>query len=216
MKSLLCSLAIVGAASGMGSDYNSNSPGSNHQNLPGATPYFYSEIHSNEYDVEDAETDCYPSSSQTDYEDVSDSASIVASSLLYEGGCLVSSQAMMCNGGGEVGGDSATTTTNNNNQFLDNLWLDDHLQDDFSDEDEDDGDDDGHSSMLSTASLRRRTPVGAGGSTSSRTKESYSSSDVSTSEPTYFESEIHLQRRQQSGSRPLARASFGLFRKALR
>lgn len=81
----------------------------------------------------------------SDSEDQMDesSSSIVSSSLLYDGGCLMSSQALMCNGG---------------DLFM-NSYMSPHPvfdpETDDEDEDDDDDDDDGHSSMLSNASVRR-------------------------------------------------------------
>ena len=62
----------------------------------GGDPYYY--CRECEYDPIDAE----------DMTDSSDS-SLVASSLLYEGGCVVSSQAMMCHGGDDANLPNAMT-----------------------------------------------------------------------------------------------------------
>jgi len=71
------------------------------------------------------------------------SSSIVASSLLYDGNCYVSSQSMMCNEG-------AGAAYNLYDMFF---GKDEEESED--DEDDDDDDNDGHSSMLSNACLRR-------------------------------------------------------------
>ena len=87
------------------------------------------------------------------FDDPAASASIVASSVLYDGDCYVSSEAMMCHGGG---GDMMDRFINN----YDGLFEDDE---EASDEDDDDDDDnDGHSSMLSNASLQRSKSVTRG------------------------------------------------------
>jgi hypothetical protein len=81
-------------------------------------------------------------------------SSLVSSSLLYDGGCLMSSQALMCNGG---------------DLFLDtNMPL---FDPDYETDDEDDDDDDGHSSMLSNASVRRARASANGVSTNSEPTE---------------------------------------------
>lgn len=98
------------------------------------SPYDHSP---NSYDISlsEFETD--------DFEDQSGTPSVIASSVLYDGECYVSSEAMMCNGGGgEI------------NSFTYNDLFDDFDEEPSDDEDDDD-DNDGHSSMLSTASLRR-------------------------------------------------------------
>lgn len=79
------------------------------------------------------------------FEEQGGSPSIVASSVLYDGECYVSSEAMMCNGGGA-------------DNMIDRFIYDDLFEDydeEPSDDDDDDDDNDGHSSMLSTASIRR-------------------------------------------------------------
>lgn len=103
-----------------------------------------------------------------DYEEPGREPSIVASSVLYDGECYVSSEAMMCNGGG---GDN----------MIDRFIYDDLFDEDdeeVSDDDEDDDDNDGHSSMLSTASLRsksttrrERTRCHAGGTSTTSSKQ---------------------------------------------
>ena len=104
-----------------------------------------------------------------DYEEPGREPSIVASSVLYDGECYVSSEAMMCNGGG---GDN----------MIDRFIYDDSFDADdeeMSDDDDDDDDDnDGHSSMLSTASLRsksttrrERTRCHAGGTSTTSSKQ---------------------------------------------
>ena len=87
-------------------------------------------------------------------------ASAIASSLLYDGGCVVSASAVMC--------DDDSSSSNKRSFMNDNLhtsssllYDDDHDNQESDDDDDDDDDNDGHSSMLSNASLRRRTKVGA-------------------------------------------------------
>jgi len=101
------------------------------------TPYEY---RSSSYDLSLSEFDT------DDFEDQGASPSIVASSVLYDGDCYVSSEAMMCHGGG---GDNMMDGFIN----YDDLFEDDDGEP--TDEDDDDDDNDGHSSMLSTASLLR-------------------------------------------------------------
>jgi len=108
-------------------------------------------------------------------QDLSDSASILASSLLYEGGCFVSSQAMMCNGGGDTVIESLI------NKF--------DSDEDFSDEEDEDDDDDGHSSMLSNASVRRSKALANGSII--RPKENKQPAQ-SASGASYFEGEVRL------------------------
>ena len=174
MKSILPVIAIVSAAQVQASsDFGNNNPGS-------SSPYFYSEtinVYECENDVPDYNTDA---------EDYSDSASIVSSSLLYEGGCLVSSQAMMCNGG-----DSLLTN------LLD--FDSDQMFSDDEDEDDDD-DDDGHSSMLSNSSLRRSKAL-ADGSTSHSTPDREPSQPAPTM--AYYESEVQLNQQSSSSKAAL-------------
>ena len=137
--SISATLVTIVSVAGVGatSDFGSNNPIS-------SSPYFYSET----INVFESESDAYDAPYTAESEDFSDSASVVASSLLYEGGCLVSSQAMMCNGG-----DSSSFITS----------FDFDSDQEFSDdEDEDDDEDDGHSSMLSNASLRRSKAMADG------------------------------------------------------
>lgn len=102
----------------------------------------------------DAENDSEPSIPNTDAQSADpsplphpDESSVVSSSLLYDGGCVVSAEAIMCAGG---------------EGFFDFYPRDfDESEDEESDDDDDD-DNDGHSSMLSNASLRR-SKVGASG-----------------------------------------------------
>jgi hypothetical protein len=97
------------------------------------------EYRSSPYDFSLSEVDT------DDFEDQGASPSIVASSVLYDGECYVSSEAMMCHGGG---GD--------NNMIDSFVNYDDLFDDDDGPTDEDDDDDnDGHSSMLSNTSLLR-------------------------------------------------------------
>lgn len=98
------------------------------------------------YEFMPSPCDFSPSQLDTDgFEDQSASASIVSSSVLYDGECYVSSEAMMCHGGG---GDD---------NMMEGLadYMDFFEDEEPTDEDDDDDDNDGHSSMLSTASLRR-------------------------------------------------------------
>eukprot|EP00532_Pseudo-nitzschia_australis_P017251 CAMPEP_0168262424 /NCGR_PEP_ID=MMETSP0141_2-20121125/9703_1 /TAXON_ID=44445 /ORGANISM="Pseudo-nitzschia australis, Strain 10249 10 AB" /LENGTH=309 /DNA_ID=CAMNT_0008200835 /DNA_START=41 /DNA_END=970 /DNA_ORIENTATION=- len=102
----------------------------------------------------------------------SSSASVVASSVLFDGDCNVSVEAMMCHGGGFL------------DHMMDSSRVMDYdglfeYDDDMTDDDDDDDDNDGHSSMLSNASLRRsRTEksrcyaggAASGSSTKSNTK----------------------------------------------
>lgn len=92
-------------------------------------------------------------------------ASIVSSSLLYDGGCIVSAQAIMCEGGYQ--------------DMLQNSGADLDAEDSDEDEEDDDDDNDGHSSMLSNASLRRKVLLG--GSTSASSDASYSEKQQSSS-----------------------------------
>jgi hypothetical protein len=124
------------------------------------------EYRSSPYDFSLSEVDT------DDFEDQGASPSIVASSVLYDGECYVSSEAMMCHGGG---GD---------NNIMDSFVNYDDLFDDEdgpTDEDDDDDDDnDGHSSMLSNTSLlrsksttrRKKTRCHAGSSRSTSTSSS--------------------------------------------
>lgn len=97
------------------------------------SPYDYSP---NSYDISVSEFE------SDDFEDQAGSPSVIASSVIYDGECYVSSEAMMCNGGGGE---------------IDSFTYNDLFEDyeEPSDDEDDDDDNDGHSSMLSTASLRR-------------------------------------------------------------
>ncbi len=131
------------------------------------SPYDYG------YDISMSEFD------SDDLEEQGRSPSIVASSVLYDGECYVSSEAMMCNGGG---------ADNMIDRFIyDDLFEED--EDEMSDDNDDDDDDnDGHSSMLSTASLRRsksttrrkrtRSHVGGATTTSSKQQSTYTTEVV--------------------------------------
>jgi hypothetical protein len=166
--SILSTLSVVGASS----DFSGS---------PNASPYYYSEISSVDYNHH-AENDDMQLPYTTEADDFSDSApSVVASSLLYEGGCFVSSQAMMCNGG-----ESASIK-------METLELFDSEDDD--EDDEDDDEDDGHSSMLSNASLRRSLTLADGSSASQASK---SSSRSATSAPTaaFFQEDANLNNKQ--------------------
>ena len=141
------------------------------------SPYIYSETFS------------YEPESHVDYheelsfepEDLSDSSSIVSSSLIYEGGCFVSSEAMMINGGDSI------------------MQADESdFDEDFSD-DEDDDEDDGHSSMLSNASLRRSRAL-ASGSVASNTRAHQQHNSYSQ-RATYLEREVSLKRKSEPSSR---------------
>ena len=162
MRSVVASLAILGAAKAT-SDFG------NHH----ASPYFYSEINSMEYD---AETD-YQSQNVDDHS-MENSSQVVDS--LDAGGCFVSAQAIMCNGGGDPWYMNAALES----------------EDEFSD-DEDDDEDDGHSSMLSNASLRRTRALASGAPASnpgSPRSDASNSRSTSTTEATYIEGEIQLKR----------------------
>lgn len=124
------------------------------------SPFEYSSPH---YDI------CLSEFEADDSEELEGSPSIVASSVLYDGDCYVSSEAMMCNGGGV-------------DSLIDRFIYDDLFEDydeEPSDDEDDDDDNDGHSSMLSTASLRRsrstnrreRTRCHAGGISTSSSKD---------------------------------------------
>ena len=180
MKTIVSTLAILGV-SGATSDFGGKGNyGGSSPTFP-QSPYFYSEINSMEYD---SETD-YQSRIVDDYDDMTDSASIMASSLVYEEGWFVSSQALMCSGG-----ENPFLNTHDYNP-LDHL---DYSEEDFTDEDEDEDDeDDGHSSMLSNASVRRRTKAMADG-TISGDQKSQSSSSTPPPSPVYYEQEIRLNK----------------------
>ena len=103
----------------------------------------------------------------------SSSASVVASSVLYDGDCNVSVEAMMCHGGGFL------DHMMDSSRFMDYDGLFEY-DDDMTDDDDDDDDNDGHSSMLSNASLRRSRSdksrcyagsTGSGSGTKSNTKQ---------------------------------------------
>lgn len=138
-----------------------------------ASPFLYTEM-SMDMDSENF----------SETEDLSDaSASVVGSSLLYEGGCLVSSEAMMLSGGGDslncLGLDYTAT-----------LDLDSNYQDQESDDEDDD--DDGHSSMLSNVSVRSK--VFAVGSDNRYTSQSSYSNNESSDQTVSFETEISLKK----------------------
>lgn len=174
MKSLGVSsvlIASVVSIAGATGDFGSNNPSS-------STPYFYSET----INVFEAENDSYDSPHTTESEDYSDSSSVVSSSLLYEGGCLVSSEAMMCSGG-------------DLSSFMTSFDIDSDL--DYSDdEDEDDDEDDGHSSMLSNASLRR-SKVMADGS-ASHPNGGGGEPVKSAPSPDYFVQEFRMDKQSSS------------------
>jgi hypothetical protein len=166
MKSLSVSIISIASVVGVGatSDFGGNNPSS-------SSPYFYSETF-NVFEPENDVQDPY-----TESDDFSDSASVVASSLLYEGGCLVSSQAMMCNGG---------------DSFITSIEFD--SDQDFSD-DEDDDEDDGHSSMLSNVSLRRSKSL-ADGSVSHPKADREPAQSARTTE--YYVEEIRLNKQSST------------------
>lgn len=101
-----------------------------------------------------AETEALMFYSEDDESEASESSvpSVVTSSLLYEGGSVVSTEAITCNGGGDLSSFAAVPEFDIETHGFESEY-------DFNDsDDEDDGeddDDDGHSSMLSNASLRR-------------------------------------------------------------
>jgi hypothetical protein len=173
MKSVaIASLVSAALISGVAAD------SSNFGRDPTPSPYYYSEINSQECfaDTDDRQN-------QSDFDDLSDSASVVSSSLVYDGGCFVSSQAMMCNGG--------------ENALIDTFDFD--SDEDIDSDDEDDDEDDGHSSMLSNASLRRSKTLAGGPATGSSSKGNLRQS-TSNSAPAYFEKEVRLN--QKSTIRP--------------
>jgi hypothetical protein len=173
MKSLSVSIISIASVARVGatSDFGSNNPSS-------SSPYFYSET-INFFEPENDVQDPY-----TESDDFSDSASVVDSSLLYEGGCFVSSQAMMCNGG---------------DSFMTSFEFD--SDQDFSD-DEDDDEDDGHSSMLSNVSLRR-SKASADGSVS----HPKPSRETAQSAPTtaYYVEEIRMNKQSSTQAALVAR-----------
>ena len=137
MKSFLVIVAAVSAKVQATSNHGSNSGSDFSQ-------YVYSEVTSLNLPENREVLDC-----NSEYGDLSDSsASVVSSSLLYEGGCVVSAQALMCNGGDSL-----------NTAFA--FDSDADLQE-SDDEDNDDDDDDGHSSLLSNASLRSSVALASG------------------------------------------------------
>ena len=99
-------------------------------------------------------------------------SSIVSSSLLYDGGCLVSSQALMCNGG-----DLFMENMPSQHTFFDSEYENDS-------DDDDDDDDDGHSSMLSNASVRRSRVSTSGVPTNAGSKDRVASKEVPPSPTT--------------------------------
>lgn len=89
---------------------------------------------------------------------------VCSSSLMYGEGFLISSQAMMVSGGDLFG----------------QIDYSDDFDDSEDENDDDDDDDDGHSSMLSTASLRRATANGTPWKSRSENKPS-SDKDIPSS-----------------------------------
>lgn len=170
------------------------------------SPYYYSEINSLEYsDYDESNTNAVDDddnermSSHTDCEDLSDSASVVESSLVYDGGCFVSAQAMMCNGGDSTA-DAATMLMNSLLDFDSDLE-----EEEVDSDDEDDDEDDGHSSMLSNASLSRSRAVASGGGPSSGYPSNNGNEQRRQSPPTssktyYYEAELKNRKKSSDNS----------------
>jgi hypothetical protein len=170
------------------SDFCNNSP----HPVGNNDPHFISEIRSLDIpaDYNDDENDsataqsasptvCAPPSSSGHAESATPmpTPSIVGSSLLYEGGCVVSSEAMMCSSAADCKTERRSSTSLDSvtsflHQLLDGQIVRERMDHDFSveydeerdgDSDDDDGADDdddqdgcnGHSSMLSNAFVRR-------------------------------------------------------------
>jgi hypothetical protein len=165
--SVISALACVVSLQASSSNNGNNNP----------SPFLYSEMSMNMDSDNFSETD-----------DLSDaSASVVGSSLLYEGGCQVSSQAMMLSGGDDslnCLGLDYTATLDLNSDYQD--------QDQESDDEEDDDEDDGHSSMLSNASVRSKAV--AVGSEDHYTPQSSYSNNESSDQTVSFEAEISLKK----------------------
>jgi hypothetical protein len=152
---------------------SSVSADSNFGGDPTPSPYYYSEINSVEYC-----SDADERPSHSDFDDMSDSASVVSSSLVYEGGCFVSSQAMMCHGGEDA--------------LINSFDFD--SDEDVDSDDEDDDEDDGHSSMLSNASLYRSKTL-AGGPASTPSNKGGQRQSTSAPVTSYFEKEVRLNQK---------------------
>jgi hypothetical protein len=139
---------LLGAVPSLG---NPNLPSSSSSSIDSSFAYtsFSLDLSDNSWDDEGDDGDDNDGSS-----DASDLC--VSSSLLYDGGCLLSSLAII---GGDIADvnshSSGKDTTSNNTQSQSTQE---------SDEDEDDEDDDGSSSMLSNSSLKRpKAAVGSSG-----------------------------------------------------
>jgi hypothetical protein len=165
LRPLISALACVVSVQASSSNNGNNNP----------SPFLYTEMSMN-----------MDSDNFSEAEDLSDaSATVVGSSLLYEGGCLVSSEAMMLSGGGDslncLGLDYTAT-----------LDFDSDYQNQESDG-EDDDEDDGHSSMLSNASVRSKA-VAVGSEDRYTSQSSYSNNEASSSDKMVsFEAEISLK-----------------------
>jgi hypothetical protein len=145
-----------GAHASSGDAGGSNShPTSNNLGGP-SLPFFFSEISTFEMSSSPPENDdCSKQCSDTEEEMSDSSASVVSSSLLYDGGCFVSSQAMMCYGGDAY-------------DVIPEFDFSEEALHDSDDDDDENDDDDGHSSMLSNTSLSRSRKLTVGPASSSR------------------------------------------------
>ncbi|KAG7364565.1 mitochondrial carrier protein [Nitzschia inconspicua] len=166
---IVAAAAVVTIGKATSDFHNNDHPSNWHYS---SSPYLYNEIRTVDLSSDDENDVQYDSSyhsqvtrtlpqhpqdswqfsaaGESDWTEDDSSASVVASSLLYDGGCYVSSQAIMCQGGG---GDLANSNSPVANAILQHFLDEDVYSED--DEEDDDGDDDGHSSMLSNGSLKR-------------------------------------------------------------
>ncbi len=168
MRSVVLALTIMGVVKAA-SDF--------HGGPQNASPYFYSEINSMEYDTE---TDYQ---AQFDTDERTEGSSQLVSSLSFDGGCFVSAQAIMCNGGA---GDPLLSM---------DAW---ESEEDLSEDEDNDDDDDGHSSMLSNASVRRSKALASGPPTGTTRSLKPARQTTSETEAAFCEGEIRLKQKAET------------------
>ncbi|CAB9522340.1 whole genome shotgun sequence [Seminavis robusta] len=170
------------------SSYDNNNSNSAAQQ-PDITAFAFVRKTASETAADDAPNDSHQDfPSRNSDESSEDSSTTVSSSLLYDGGCVVSAEALMCTGGDD-GYDSSIFS-------LMDFGADDYSDEEESD-DEDDDDDDGHSSMLSNASLRR-SKVAAGYNAPPPPRDSQSTKYEDTSSSQVSWSQLNNLQRMQS------------------